>query len=195
MILFDEVEKAHPEVFNVFLQIFDDGRLTDTKGRTVDFKNTIIIMTSNIGSHHLMNDEATGEEKERLVREDLHRQFKPEFLNRLDEVIFFEPIGMESLLQIVGIQVELLLARAREQGLHVKVPEKILKSFAEQGYDPQFGARPLKRGDSTPTGESAEPGDSERRIRQRKRIYAGGRRGQTQAEGLKGSRCQSSDGC
>jgi ATP-dependent Clp protease ATP-binding subunit ClpB len=145
VILFDEIEKAHPEVFNVFLQIFDDGRLTDTKGRTVDFKNTIIIMTSNIGSHHLMNDQVTGEEKERLVREDLHRQFKPEFLNRLDEVIFFEPIGMESLLKIVGIQVDLLLARAAEQGLHVKVPEKILKSFAEQGYDPQFGARPLKR--------------------------------------------------
>ena len=145
VILFDEIEKAHPEVFNIFLQIFDDGRLTDSKGRTVDFKNTIIIMTSNLGSQHLMNEALNGEEKEQRVREELHRHFKPEFLNRLDDVIFFQPIGMESLLQIVGVQVEMLLTRAREQGLHVKASDKILQTLAERGYDPQFGARPLKR--------------------------------------------------
>ena len=145
VILFDEIEKAHPEVFNIFLQIFDDGRLTDSKGRTVDFKNTIIIMTSNLGSQHLMNEALNGEEKEQRVREELHRHFKPEFLNRLDDVIFFQPIGMESLLQIVGVQVEMLLTRAREQGLHVKASDKILQTLAERGSDPQFGARPLKR--------------------------------------------------
>ncbi len=146
VILFDEIEKAHPEVFNIFLQIFDDGRLTDAKGRLVDFKNTIIIMTSNIGSMHLMNDELSGEEKEGRVREELHRAFKPEFLNRLDDIIFFNPISLESLQKIVTHHVQLLIDRAAESGLHVKMPDKkILSWLAERGYDPQFGARPLKR--------------------------------------------------
>ena len=145
VILFDEVEKAHPEVFNIFLQIFDDGRLTDAKGRTVDFKNTIIIMTSNIGSDILMQEGMSAEEKEKAVRAALHNHFRPEFLNRLDDIIFYDPVSMEALLQIVRLQVELLVKRAAEQGLHVKVDEKTLESLARRGYDPQFGARPLKR--------------------------------------------------
>jgi ATP-dependent Clp protease ATP-binding subunit ClpB len=145
VILFDEVEKAHPEVFNIFLQLFDDGRLTDSKGRTVDFKNTIVIMTSNIGSHHLMDLSRTAEERERLIQDDLHRFFRPEFLNRLDDVIFFNPISEESLLHIVKIQLKQLVDRAAEQGLKVKIEKPVLDWLAKRGYDPQFGARPLKR--------------------------------------------------
>lgn len=145
VILFDEVEKAHPDVFNLFLQLFDDGRLTDSKGRLVDFKNTIIIMTSNIGSHHLMDLSRTAEERERLIQEDLHRFFRPEFLNRLDDVIFYNPISEESLQQIVKIQLKQLVDRAAEQGLKVKIEKPVLDWLAKRGYDPQFGARPLKR--------------------------------------------------
>ena len=145
VILFDEVEKAHPDVFNIFLQLFDDGRLTDSKGRTVDFKNTIVIMTSNIGSHHLMNLEKSQDEKMRLIEDDLHRFFRPEFLNRLDDVIFFEPISKDSLQQIVKIQIKQLVERSKEQGLHLKIEKPVIEWLAERGYDPQFGARPLKR--------------------------------------------------
>ncbi|MBW7858790.1 MAG: AAA family ATPase, partial [Leptonema sp. (in: Bacteria)] len=145
VILFDEVEKAHPEVFNVFLQLYDDGRLTDSKGRTVDFKNTIVIMTSNIGSHHLMNLENTTEEKERLIQDDLHRFFRPEFLNRLDDVIFFNPISEDALHKIVKIQLRQLVERAAEQDLTIKVDKPVVDWLAKRGYDPQFGARPLKR--------------------------------------------------
>jgi len=145
VILFDEIEKAHPEVFNIFLQIFDEGRLTDAKGRTVDFKNTIIIMTSNIGSHHLMESELSAEEKERNVTDELHRFFKPEFLNRLDDIIFYAPIGLEALKSIVKIQVKQIVDRAREAGLTIEVDEKLLEWLAKKGYSPQFGARPLKR--------------------------------------------------
>lgn len=145
VILFDEVEKAHPEVFNVFLQLFDDGRLTDSKGRTVDFKNTIIIMTSNIGSHHLMDLEKTAEEKERFIQDDLHRFFRPEFLNRLDDVIFFNPISEDALHKIVKIQLKQLVERAAEQDLTIKVDKPVVDWLAKRGYDPQFGARPLKR--------------------------------------------------
>jgi len=145
VILFDEVEKAHPEVFNIFLQIFDDGRLTDAKGRTVDFKNTLIIMTSNIGSHYLMDQSLTGEEKERLVQQELLRFFRPEFLNRIDEVIMFNPITEEILYDIVKIQLNLLAQRAKEKGLQLKFSKELLHWLAKRGYDPQFGARPLKR--------------------------------------------------
>ena len=145
VILFDEVEKAHPEVFNIFLQIFDDGRLTDSKGRTVDFKNTIIVMTSNLGSRHLMEEELASDEKRKLVEAELHTFFKPEFLNRLDDVIFFEPISKESLEHIVEIQLNILLTRASEQGLRIKPDTGVISRLAERGYDPQFGARPLKR--------------------------------------------------
>ncbi len=145
VVLFDEVEKAHPEVFNLFLQIFDDGRVTDSKGRTVDFKNTIIIMTSNIGSQVLMDSGASEEEKESMLKEAVHTFFKPEFLNRLDDILYFHPIGKESMMSIVRIQTEKLIRRAREQGLKVKVHKDVLENLAERGYDPQFGARPLKR--------------------------------------------------
>lgn len=145
VILFDEVEKAHPEVFNIFLQLFDDGRLTDSKGRTVDFKNTIVIMTSNIGSHYLMDLSRTAEERERLIQDELHRFFRPEFLNRLDDVIIFNPISEESLVHIVKIQLKQLIDRAAEKGLKVKIEKPVLDWLAKRGYDPQFGARPLKR--------------------------------------------------
>ncbi|MCB1320141.1 MAG: AAA family ATPase, partial [Leptospiraceae bacterium] len=145
VILFDEIEKAHPDVFNIFLQIFDDGRLTDSRGRTVDFKNTIIIMTSNIGSPILMNGELSATDREQQVREELHRHFKPEFLNRLDDIIFYQPIGMESLLKIVRLQVQMLIERAAEQGLKLTIDENVMEHLARRGYDPVFGARPLKR--------------------------------------------------
>ncbi|GIX41830.1 MAG: chaperone protein ClpB [Leptospiraceae bacterium] len=145
VILFDEVEKAHPEVFNIFLQIFDDGRLTDAKGRTVDFKNTLIIMTSNIGSHYLMDQSLTGEEKERLVHQELLRFFRPEFLNRIDEIIMFNPITEEILHDIVKIQLNLLINRAKEKGLNLQYSNELVDWLAKRGYDPQFGARPLKR--------------------------------------------------
>ncbi|HNN75964.1 MAG TPA: ATP-dependent chaperone ClpB [Leptospiraceae bacterium] len=144
VILFDEVEKAHPEVFNVFLQIFDDGRLTDSKGRTVDFKNTIIVLTSNIGSHILM-EPGSQEEKESRIKKELHNFFRPEFLNRLDDGIFFQPVGLDSLLSIVRIQVDKLVSRAKEQALKIKVDPAVLEWLAKRGYDPQFGARPMKR--------------------------------------------------
>ncbi len=145
VVLFDEVEKAHPEVFNIFLQIFDDGRLTDSKGRTVDFKNTIIIMTSNIGSHILMDAEKSRAEQETLIKAELYRHFKPEFLNRLDDMIFFNPIDKETLRKIVKTQLKQILERAKSQGLTVKADVKTLDWLAERGFDPQFGARPLKR--------------------------------------------------
>lgn len=145
VILLDEVEKAHPDVYNIFLQIFDDGRVTDGKGRVVDFKNSIIIMTSNIGSPVLMDMELTGEEKEIRVKEEVHRFFKPEFLNRMDDIILFNPITLEALKDIVKIQVKMLVERAKEQGLKVKVHEGVLEYLAKRGYDPQFGARPIKR--------------------------------------------------
>ncbi|MDH5655321.1 MAG: ATP-dependent chaperone ClpB [Spirochaetia bacterium] len=145
VILFDEVEKAHPDVFNIFLQIFDDGRLTDSKGRIVDFKNTIIIMTSNIGSQHLMSQDISMEEKERHAMDALHSFFKPEFINRLDDVIMFNPVTLESLLSIVKIQVDILIDRAKESGIAIKADAKVMEWLAKRGYDPQFGARPLKR--------------------------------------------------
>lgn len=145
VVLFDEVEKAHPEVFNLFLQIFDDGRVTDSKGRTVDFKNTIIIMTSNIGSQVLMDQKLSEKQKESEMEKAVHSFFKPEFLNRLDDIIHFHPVSLESLSEIVHIQLDMLLARAKEQGLQVKVKPDVVEWLAKRGYDPQFGARPLKR--------------------------------------------------
>lgn len=145
VILFDEVEKAHPEVFNIFLQIFDDGRLTDSKGRTVDFKNTLIIMTSNIGSHYLMNTNLTSEEKERFINEELLRYFRPEFINRIDEIILFNPITEQVLKEIVKIQLKIYKERVKEKGLKLHFSKELLDMLSKRGYDPQFGARPLKR--------------------------------------------------
>ncbi|MEQ8353549.1 MAG: ATP-dependent chaperone ClpB [Leptospiraceae bacterium] len=145
VILFDEVEKAHPDVFNLFLQLFDDGRLTDSKGRMVDFQNTIIIMTSNIGSHHLMDSSKSEKEKKALIEKELHTFFRPEFLNRLDDTIYYHPISEEALKDIVKIQLRKIVQRAREAGLNVKVESTLINHLAKKGYDPQFGARPLKR--------------------------------------------------
>ena len=143
VILFDEVEKAHPEVFNVFLQIFDDGRLTDGHGRTVNFKNTVIIMTSNVGSQWIkeLGPEAA---RERVLQE-LNRQFRPEFLNRIDEILIFQALTREHLSQIVEIQLRHLQALLAERKMKLELTEAAKQRLAEEGYDPVYGARPLKR--------------------------------------------------
>ncbi|MBN1936318.1 MAG: AAA family ATPase, partial [Anaerolineae bacterium] len=145
VVLFDEIEKAHQEVFNVLLQLLDDGRLTDGHGRTVDFKNTVVIMTSNVGSQWL--SELAGDEgamRERVMAA-LHQQFRPEFLNRIDEVILFHNLTREHLVQIVDIQVEHLRALMQERKIKVELTEAARSKLAEDGYDPAYGARPLKR--------------------------------------------------
>ncbi len=144
VILFDEIEKAHPDVFNIMLQILDDGRLTDGKGRTVDFRNTIIIMTSNVGSD-LIQEVRDPQEMERRVMAALRAHFKPEFLNRIDDIIIFHALSKEDLKKIVDIQHGRLQKRLEEHGYHVDVTEKAKEWLAEVGYDPTYGARPLKR--------------------------------------------------
>ncbi len=147
VILFDEIEKAHHDVFNVLLQILDDGRLTDAQGRTVDFRNAVIIMTSNIGSQYILERAGTEEwdEVEETVRGQLHQHFRPEFLNRVDGVILFRPLGTEELEQIVELQLRRVGRLAAEQDLELMVSEEAKARIAEEGYDPAFGARPLKR--------------------------------------------------
>jgi ATP-dependent Clp protease ATP-binding subunit ClpB len=148
VILLDEVEKAHPDVFNVLLQVFDDARLTDGKGRTVDFKNTVIIMTSNIASEQIQKlTEEKGEEWEieAHVKEALKVVFKPEFLNRVDEVIVFHTLAEEHLRKIVDIQLRYLGERMRERKMEVQITDAAKKLLTDEGYDPTFGARPLKR--------------------------------------------------
>ena len=148
VILFDEIEKAHPDVFNVLLQVLDDGRLTDSQGRTVDFKNTVIIMTSNIGSRHLLEG-VTGESIPEAVREsvmaDLRKSFRPEFLNRIDETILFKPLTLEEIASIVDLVMADLNKRLADRRVTVKLDPKAKAWVAEKGYDPVFGARPLKR--------------------------------------------------
>jgi ATP-dependent Clp protease ATP-binding subunit ClpB len=146
VILFDEIEKAHPDVFNVLLQILDDGRMTDGKGRTVDFKNTILIMTSNLGSQLIM--ELGGRDNEAMqhgLDELLHRHFKPEFLNRIDEIITFHSLTREDLSAIVDIQLEQLKKRLDDQHFHLEITDRAKEFLIGVGYDPAFGARPLKR--------------------------------------------------
>ncbi|HIJ78692.1 MAG: ATP-dependent chaperone ClpB [Desulfobulbaceae bacterium] len=146
VILFDEIEKAHPDVFNVLLQILDDGRMTDGHGRTVDFKNTILIMTSNLGSQLIMDlGEERREEMKARVNEILHAQFRPEFLNRVDEIIIFHSLSKEHLTGIIDIQVDLLTKRLAEQKFSVKLTEAAKHYLIDVGYDPNYGARPLKR--------------------------------------------------
>jgi ATP-dependent Clp protease ATP-binding subunit ClpB len=146
VILFDEIEKAHPDVFNVLLQILDDGRLTDGKGRTVDFKNTILIMTSNLGSQMIMEmGESRRAEMQTQIDAILHAQFRPEFLNRIDEIIIFHSLGREHLARIIDIQVGLLIQRLAEQKYSISLTEAAKEYLIEVGYDPSFGARPLKR--------------------------------------------------
>lgn len=145
LILFDEIEKANPEVFNIFLQILDEGRLTDGKGRNVDFKNTVIILTSNIGSEVLGSSEYTSEEKERLVEQRLKKHFKPEFLNRIDEVILFHSITDSVIHKIADIQLEGLRQKAKENGLDVSFTNELKDYVSKAGFDAEYGARPLKR--------------------------------------------------
>ncbi|MEN8136513.1 MAG: ATP-dependent chaperone ClpB [Thermodesulfobacteriota bacterium] len=146
VVLFDEIEKAHPDVFNILLQILDDGRLTDGQGRTVDFKNTILIMTSNLGSQMIMElGEGNRQEATRLVEEILQNNFKPEFLNRIDETIIFHSLAKEHLSRIVDIQLVLLKKRLAEQHLEIELSDAAREYLIEVGYDPTFGARPLKR--------------------------------------------------
>jgi ATP-dependent Clp protease ATP-binding subunit ClpC len=154
VVLFDEIEKAHPDVFNILLQILDDGRLTDAQGRTVNFENTVIIMTSNVGSQHLVSERQFGftakdgvdfRETERRAREALERSFRPEFLNRIDEIIVFQPLTKEDVLEIVDIMLKRLNKHLESQKVSVEVTETAKEFLAEEGYDPKFGARPLAR--------------------------------------------------
>jgi ATP-dependent Clp protease ATP-binding subunit ClpB len=149
VILFDEIEKAHPEVFNILLQLLDDGRLTDSQGRTVDFKNTVIIMTSNIGSQYLLeNINKEGEIAESArnqVLNELHRYFKPEFLNRVDETVLFKPLGIKDILKIIDISLKDIQRRLEERRIVLNVSDRAKQFIAEEAYTPAFGARPLKR--------------------------------------------------
>ncbi|SHJ25735.1 ATP-dependent Clp protease ATP-binding subunit ClpB [Rubritalea squalenifaciens DSM 18772] len=144
VVLFDEIEKAHPDVFNVLLQVLDDGRITDGQGRTVDFRNTVLIMTSNIGSQFIM-DEANAEQREAKVNEALRAHFRPEFLNRIDETIIFDRLDKDELTKIIGLQLERVRQRLAKQGLGLALSEEVKTFIADHGYDPTYGARPLKR--------------------------------------------------
>jgi ATP-dependent Clp protease ATP-binding subunit ClpB len=142
----DEIEKAHTEVFNILLQILDDGRLTDGHGRTVDFKNTVVIMTSNIGSQWIVDlGTKDYEEMRRRVMDAVKAHFKPEFLNRIDELIIFHGLGIEEIKAIVEIQMKKLQHRLLERRLQLKMTEKAKEWLAKEGFDPAYGARPLKR--------------------------------------------------
>ncbi len=157
VILFDEIEKAHPEVFNIFLQIFDNGRLTDAKGRVVNFKNTILIMTSNIGNEAIQEYSSLGfvnrnkkkdkdeKEFENKIKAELKNHFKPEFLNRLDEIVIFHPLNKKEIAQIVELQIDLISKRLAKQNIKIEVSQKAKELIASKGYEPSYGARPLKR--------------------------------------------------
>ena len=146
VVLFDEIEKAHPDVFNALLQILDDGRMTDGKGRTVDFKNTVLIMTSNVGSHIIQEmQRKNNEEMEKRVMEVLRATFKPEFLNRIDEIVTFNSLGPEEIKKIVGIQIGLLSKRLEDNKITFRLTDAAETFLAENGFDPVYGARPLKR--------------------------------------------------
>ena len=149
VVLFDEVEKAHPDVFNVLLQVLDDGRITDSQGRTVDFKNTIIILTSNLGSEYLLEgihaDGSIDEKAKAQVNALLRRSFRPEFLNRLDEIVFYKPLTRENVTGIIDLLVEKLNGRLAEQQIRVVLTEKAKSAIVDAAYDPEFGARPLRR--------------------------------------------------
>ncbi|MDO5696300.1 MAG: AAA family ATPase, partial [Eubacteriales bacterium] len=146
VILLDEVEKAHPDVFNILLQVLDDGRLTDGQGRTVDFKNTVIVMTSNIGSHHIqeMGTSQYDAVKE-VVMEEVKQNFRPEMINRIDEIVVFHGLDKANIRAIAKIQLKSLEKRLHDLDLHLQVDEEALDVLAEEGFDPVYGARPLKR--------------------------------------------------
>ncbi|MEG2489500.1 MAG: AAA family ATPase, partial [Aurantimicrobium sp.] len=145
VVLLDEVEKAHPEVFDVLLQVLDDGRLTDGQGRTVDFRNVILILTSNLGSQFLVDPELSWDEKERAVNETVRQAFKPEFVNRLDDIVVFSALSQADLGQIVELYIDRLQKRLSERRLELAVTPSARTWLAERGYDPIYGARPLRR--------------------------------------------------
>src|SRR5947199_718182 len=145
VILFDEIEKAHPDVFNVLLQILDDGRLTDSKGRTVDFKNTVLIMTSNLGSREIQAAEGDEKQMREGVIQELREHFKPEFLNRIDDIVIFHQLTREQIVQIIDVQLERLRQMLAERNIMLRLDESARSLLAREGYDPQYGARPLKR--------------------------------------------------
>ena len=147
VILLDEVEKAHPDVFNVLLQVLDDGRLTDGQGRTVDFRNTVIIMTSNLGSDRIQKMAGTGqyEQMKESVMEVVGTHFRPEFINRIDETVVFHPLGREQIRAISTIQVNVLRQRLLLRDIGLKVSNEALDALGDAGFDPVYGARPLKR--------------------------------------------------
>jgi len=148
VVLFDEIEKAHPEVFNVMLQVLDDGRLTDSKGRVVDFKNCVIIMTSNVGSQYIHDFSVSGGDEEVMrkhVEDELHRHFRPEFLNRIDDTIVFHALDLGQIKQIVGIQLKRVSKLIEDRGITIDISDGAKEVLAKEGFDPAFGARPLKR--------------------------------------------------
>jgi ATP-dependent Clp protease ATP-binding subunit ClpB len=145
VVLFDEIEKAHPDVFNVLLQILDDGRLTDAKGRTVDFKNTVLIMTSNLGSREIQDAEGNEQEVRDAVLQELRAHFKPEFLNRIDDIVIFHQLSREQIGQIIDVQLEHLRKMLAERNIELVLDDAALQLLAREGYDPNYGARPLKR--------------------------------------------------
>jgi len=145
VILFDEIEKAHPDVFNVLLQILDDGRLTDSKGRTVDFKNTVLIMTSNLGSREIQDVEDDEKQVREAVTQVLHEHFKPEFLNRIDDIVIFHRLSREQITKIIDVQLERLRSMLHERNISLVLEDSARELLAREGYDPNFGARPLKR--------------------------------------------------
>ena len=153
VVLFDEVEKANPEVFDVLLQVLDDGRLTDGQGRTVDFKNTILIMTSNLGSQFLVNQDMDADAKKKAVMDAVHMNFKPEFLNRLDEIVMFHPLTREELGGIVNIQVAQVASRLTDRRIKLDITDAAREWLANTGYDPVYGARPLRRLVQTEVGD------------------------------------------
>ncbi len=154
VVLLDEIEKAHPDVFNILLQVLDDGRLTDNKGRVVNFKNTLIIMTSNIGSSILQenlvglndaNSKAVLEKTRNEVFEMVKRTFRPEFLNRIDELIMFTPLSVKEIREIVRLQLNIVIRQLEGLEMKLRVTDAAIDLIAEQGFDPQYGARPIKR--------------------------------------------------
>jgi ATP-dependent Clp protease ATP-binding subunit ClpB len=149
VVLFDEIEKAHPDVFNVLLQVLDDGRITDSHGRTVDFKNTVVIMTSNVGSHYLLegvtSEGVIKEGAREMVMRELREGFRPEFLNRIDDIVLFKPLTLAETEQIVDLQVAELQKRLAERGFSLELTPAARSFVAAAAYDPVYGARPLKR--------------------------------------------------
>jgi ATP-dependent Clp protease ATP-binding subunit ClpB len=176
VVLFDEIEKAAPDVFNVFLQILDDGRLTDGQGRTIDFKNTILIMTSNIGSNRILDAAGTGNGAEYAVMratvlDELRRHFRPEFLNRVDEIVVFQALDESQLDKIVRLQLERLRARLVDRRIELDITDAAVRHLVKVGYDPVYGARPIKRAVQreleTPLGRKILAGE----VREGDRVY------------------------